>query len=138
MGLDECAKKCLMDCACTAYATSNISNGIGCLNWFGELIDSRAYPNGGQDLYVRLAASDLDEGGHKKKKTLVGVIVAATVIPGILLLGVVGYYSKRRRWLTRKLNRRVRVRRLGIGRGALSLSSMRTTLDIVGLSFAWS
>ncbi|KAK1309368.1 Receptor-like serine/threonine-protein kinase SD1-8 [Acorus calamus] len=106
MGLDECAKKCLMDCSCTAYATSNISSGIGCLNWFGELIDSRAFPNGGQDLYVRLAASDLDEGGHKKKKTPVGVIIAATVIPGLLLLGVVGYYSKRRRWWTRKLNRR--------------------------------
>ncbi|KAK1261136.1 G-type lectin S-receptor-like serine/threonine-protein kinase B120 [Acorus gramineus] len=36
-----------------------------------------------------------------------GVIVAATVIPGILLLGVVvGYCLKRRRWWTRKLNRR--------------------------------
>ncbi|KAK1257125.1 G-type lectin S-receptor-like serine/threonine-protein kinase [Acorus gramineus] len=68
MGFDECAKKCLMNCSCTAYATSNISSGIGCLNWFGELIDSRTYPNGGQDLYVRLAALDLDEGGHRKKK----------------------------------------------------------------------
>ncbi|KAK1257123.1 G-type lectin S-receptor-like serine/threonine-protein kinase [Acorus gramineus] len=107
MGLDECARKCLMDCSCTAYATSNISSGIGCLNWVGELIDSRVFPRGGQDLYVRLAASDLDEGGQKKKKTPMGVIVAATVIPGILLLGVViGYCLKRRRWWTRKLNRR--------------------------------
>ncbi|KAK1261040.1 hypothetical protein QJS04_geneDACA021952 [Acorus gramineus] len=62
MGFDECAKKCLMNCSCTAYATSNISSGIGCLNWFGELIDSRTYPNGGQDLYVRLAALDLVKG----------------------------------------------------------------------------
>ncbi|KAK1309367.1 Receptor-like serine/threonine-protein kinase SD1-8 [Acorus calamus] len=106
MGLDECAKKCLMNCSCTAYATSNISSGIGCLNWFGELIDSRVFPGGGQDLYVRLPASDLDEGGHKKKKTPMGVIVAATVVPGILLLGVIGYCSKRRRWWSRKLNRR--------------------------------
>ncbi|KAK1261045.1 Receptor-like serine/threonine-protein kinase SD1-8 [Acorus gramineus] len=106
MGLDECAKKCLMNCSCTAYATSNISSGIGCLNWFGELIDSRTYPNGGQDLYVRLAASDLDKGGHTKKKTSVGVIVVATVVPGILLLSVVGYCLKRRRWWARKLVRR--------------------------------
>jgi hypothetical protein len=58
--LKDCELMCSRNCSCTAYANSNISNGgSGCVFWTGELFDMRQYPKGGQDLYVRLAASDI-------------------------------------------------------------------------------
>ena len=60
MSLQECEVACKDNCACTAYANPNISGGgVGCLQWFGELIDVRVYSLNGQDLYVRLADSEL-------------------------------------------------------------------------------
>ncbi|KAK4363870.1 hypothetical protein RND71_015228 [Anisodus tanguticus] len=41
-----------------AYSNSNIrGEGIGCVLWFGDLIDIRLIPNGGLDLYIRIEAS---------------------------------------------------------------------------------
>ncbi|MFS7960599.1 putative protein kinase RLK-Pelle-DLSV family [Helianthus anomalus] len=60
MSLSDCAVACKNNCACTAYANPNITpDGVGCLLWFGDLIDVRVFPQNGQDLYVRLAASEL-------------------------------------------------------------------------------
>ncbi|XP_071732910.1 G-type lectin S-receptor-like serine/threonine-protein kinase At4g27290 [Rutidosis leptorrhynchoides] len=60
MSLQECEVACKDDCSCTAYANPNITRGsVGCLRWFGDLIDVRVYEMNGQDLYVRLAASEL-------------------------------------------------------------------------------
>ena len=60
MNLKECKMKCLKNCNCTAYANSDIRNGgSGCVLWFGNLIDIREYNENGQDLYVRMAASEL-------------------------------------------------------------------------------
>jgi hypothetical protein len=59
--LAECGRRCLSDCSCTAYAASDIrggGSGTGCIQWFGELMDTR-YVDDGQDLFVRLAKSDL-------------------------------------------------------------------------------
>ncbi|KAL3739209.1 hypothetical protein ACJRO7_020590 [Eucalyptus globulus] len=62
MSLDECKDKCLKNCSCTAYAISDIrGRGIGCLMWFGHLIDMRVLEEGNhvQTLYVRQSASKL-------------------------------------------------------------------------------
>ena len=60
MSLQECEVACKNNCLCTAYANPNISQGgVGCLQWFGDLIDVRVFEINGQDLYVRLAASEL-------------------------------------------------------------------------------
>ena len=38
-----------------AYASANESEGgIGCLTWQGDLVDTRTYPDVGQDLYIRV------------------------------------------------------------------------------------
>jgi hypothetical protein len=52
---------CLKNCACRAYASANVGSpgGKGCFMWTGDLLDMRQFENGGQDLFVRLAASDL-------------------------------------------------------------------------------
>nr|XP_043627969.1 G-type lectin S-receptor-like serine/threonine-protein kinase At4g27290 [Erigeron canadensis] len=60
MSLQECQVACTNNCSCTAYANPNITAGaLGCLLWFGDLIDVRVYQEIGQDLYVRMAASEL-------------------------------------------------------------------------------
>ncbi|GKV30840.1 hypothetical protein SLEP1_g39615 [Rubroshorea leprosula] len=60
MSLVACEDMCLRNCSCTAYANADISNrGSGCVIWFGELLDMKEYSSGGQDLFVRLNASDL-------------------------------------------------------------------------------
>lgn len=54
----ECEEACLGDCSCMAYAKTEVS---GCVAWYGDLLDIREYSEGGQDLYIRMAASDLGE-----------------------------------------------------------------------------
>ena len=59
-GLEECKGICLKNCSCTAYANLDIrGGGSGCLIWFGSLIDTRRSNGDGQDLYVRIAVSEL-------------------------------------------------------------------------------
>ncbi|GKB25078.1 putative ribonuclease H-like domain-containing protein, partial [Tanacetum coccineum] len=65
MNLEECEKVCLRNCNCTAYANSDVrSGGSGCLIWLDALVDIRMYGEDGQDIYVRMAASEL----HRKLK----------------------------------------------------------------------
>ena len=62
MSLKECEGLCLKNCSCTAYTNVDIrGEGSGCLRWFGNLDDMRIYSQGGQgqDLYIRLASSEL-------------------------------------------------------------------------------
>uniref|UniRef100_A0A2N9FE92 non-specific serine/threonine protein kinase n=1 Tax=Fagus sylvatica TaxID=28930 RepID=A0A2N9FE92_FAGSY len=66
MNLEECKVKCLNDCNCTAYSNSDIrGEGSGCAIWYGDLIDIRQISNGydanGQDIYIRMHASDLEK-----------------------------------------------------------------------------
>ncbi|XP_020225831.1 G-type lectin S-receptor-like serine/threonine-protein kinase At4g27290 isoform X1 [Cajanus cajan] len=86
MNLDECRKSCLKNCSCTAYANLDIRDGgNGCLLWFNNLVDMRKFSQWGQDLYIRVPASELDHVGHGniKKKTVeiaVGLIIFGLVI----------------------------------------------------------
>ena len=60
MNLGECQKSCLENCSCTAYANLDIRNGgSGCLLWFDYLIDMKQFFKGGQDIYIKVSASEL-------------------------------------------------------------------------------
>ncbi|KAH7544255.1 hypothetical protein JRO89_XS15G0136500 [Xanthoceras sorbifolium] len=62
ISLAECEKLCLNNCSCKAYATLDIrERGSGCLLWSTDLIDIRDLIEGGEDLYVRVAASELGD-----------------------------------------------------------------------------
>lgn len=56
LSMQECKEKCLRNCSCTAYVVGG--RGI-CITWYGNLIDVRRFPDGGQDLYVRVDAIEL-------------------------------------------------------------------------------
>ncbi|GAB4831068.1 hypothetical protein Ancab_040225 [Ancistrocladus abbreviatus] len=53
-----CRNWCLDNCDCTAYA---YVNGIDCLVWIGDLIDMQEFMISGEDLFVKLAHSELGE-----------------------------------------------------------------------------
>ncbi|XP_022877604.1 G-type lectin S-receptor-like serine/threonine-protein kinase At4g27290 isoform X2 [Olea europaea var. sylvestris] len=60
MTLDECKVVCLKNCSCMAYSQLDISKGgSGCLLWFKDLIDIRQLSEAGQDIYIRMASSEL-------------------------------------------------------------------------------
>ncbi|KAJ9153668.1 hypothetical protein P3X46_027086 [Hevea brasiliensis] len=91
MNLEECRAKCLQNCSCTAYTSFDIREGdSGCAIWFYDLIDIREIPGGGQDLYVRMSASELagihDVKHEVDKKILVIIILAIAVISGIVVV----------------------------------------------------
>ncbi|GKV19182.1 hypothetical protein SLEP1_g29474 [Rubroshorea leprosula] len=87
MSLKDCGDLCLKNCSCTAYANADIRNGgTGCVTWVGELLDIREPPSGGQNLFVRLAASDLADG-----KLRVDLIISLTTVSCIIILGALVY-----------------------------------------------
>lgn len=69
MTLEQCEVECSKNCSCMAYAQLNIQQRSGCLFWFQALIDIREMSSYGQDIYIRMASSELDSEGKKKKNT---------------------------------------------------------------------
>ncbi|KAL3503317.1 hypothetical protein ACH5RR_037766 [Cinchona calisaya] len=83
MSLEECRRVCLNTCSCTAYSSLDISNGgSGCLLWYGDLIDMKVISGAGQDIYIRMASSELGSDGKKRV-----LIMSLSLSLGMLLLG---------------------------------------------------
>ncbi|XP_061368792.1 receptor-like serine/threonine-protein kinase SD1-8 isoform X3 [Gastrolobium bilobum] len=104
MTLNDCEDMCMKNCSCTAFANVEITNGgTGCVMWTDELLDMRQFAAGGQDLYVRLAASDVVDhtgsAGSSDKKNNVGRVVGITVTTATVILGVSMYCLWKRRKL---------------------------------------
>ncbi|TQD97659.1 hypothetical protein C1H46_016713 [Malus baccata] len=59
MNLNECRAKCLGNCSCMAYTSSDMREGTGYAIWYGDLLDIRELVTAGSDLYVRLSESEL-------------------------------------------------------------------------------
>lgn len=61
----ECRSKCLANCSCTAftryYSAAAVGSGEprGCIMWYGQLIDIRKFPFGGQNMCLKVPASEL-------------------------------------------------------------------------------
>ncbi|GMN64979.1 hypothetical protein TIFTF001_034039 [Ficus carica] len=86
MNLKECMAICLSDCSCTANTNSDISGeGSGCAIWYGDLIDLRHSPNGGQDLFIQMPRSELGNADNKMRTVTVVAVIGG--VSGMLLLG---------------------------------------------------
>ncbi|KAI7981981.1 G-type lectin S-receptor-like serine/threonine-protein kinase [Camellia lanceoleosa] len=95
MTLGECEMVCLKNCSCMAYANLDITRaGSGCLLWFDELIDMKELNVNVQDIYIRMASSELV---HSKKREI--VVVTLALLIGLILLGIslIVYLRKRKR-----------------------------------------
>lgn len=77
---DHCETECARNCSCNLYA---FVAGIGCMTWSGHLIDVEQFQEGGENLYIRLANSEL---GRKSRLPTVATIIIAVV--GTICLGV--------------------------------------------------
>ncbi|KAE8769618.1 putative serine/threonine-protein kinase receptor [Hordeum vulgare] len=107
MSLGECRQLCLANCSCRAYSAANISGGVsrGCVIWATDLLNMRQYPAVMQDLYIRLAQSDVDalnvSVAGKRRRPM--VIAVAATISGVFLLAAAGclcfwrYKARRKR-----------------------------------------
>ncbi|CAL9053766.1 unnamed protein product [Musa banksii] len=109
LNLQQCRDACSRNCSCTGYAAASFnSSGIwnGCIMWTTHLTDLRVYVSGGQDLYVRVAAADLDQSDSETKhshRTRVFVIVVAVLAPAILLAACVACcVGRKKRIMTRR------------------------------------
>ncbi|XP_021735345.1 G-type lectin S-receptor-like serine/threonine-protein kinase At4g27290 isoform X2 [Chenopodium quinoa] len=82
MNLDECRNKCLSNCSCVAYANLDVrAGGSGCLIWIDVLTDLKIYPENGQDLFVKLNASDIGKG-----KRRIWIVLSSSIAVIILLI----------------------------------------------------
>nr|GME21347.1 G-type lectin S-receptor-like serine/threonine-protein kinase At4g27290 isoform X2 [Ipomoea batatas] len=70
----DCEKVCLGNCSCSAYAWAE---GVGCAVWHGDLQDMRLFYTGGQDLFIRMPASQL----------------IVLIITGLFLLAITTWYG---------------------------------------------
>ncbi|KAF8390861.1 hypothetical protein HHK36_023160 [Tetracentron sinense] len=91
IGSIECEEACLNNCSCVAYAQTGVGPVGSCAFWYGDLLDIREYSEGGYELYIRMAASELDSNNNGKP---VAVIVAVSVVSGMLLCVLIGWYIR--------------------------------------------
>ncbi|KAF5191597.1 G-type lectin S-receptor-like serine/threonine-protein kinase [Thalictrum thalictroides] len=83
---DECRLACLNNCSCNAYAYTSSK----CSIWDGNMLSLQQFAadenDGGPDLYLRLAASEIKKppGGKNNGSNSTGIIVGAAV--GIVAL----------------------------------------------------
>ncbi|KAK1325922.1 Receptor-like serine/threonine-protein kinase SD1-8 [Acorus calamus] len=98
-----CETECLSNCGCTAYAYANVTGGgipTRCLVWVGDLLDLEQVAQGGEELHVRLVASELvnttqgSGSSHNNKHLL--AITLPTVASVLFLLGILSCLFWRR------------------------------------------
>ncbi|KAF7119281.1 hypothetical protein RHSIM_Rhsim13G0165900 [Rhododendron simsii] len=116
----DCEEACLKNCSCMGFAQTDIS---GCVVWSGELLDMREYNEGGQDLYVRVAASELSSNKAKRR----ALIASVTVISGVLALGLIS-------WCVIRKRRRITAQKKGDQTRGTSLDWQKRFDIIVGIA----
>ncbi|XP_009611414.1 G-type lectin S-receptor-like serine/threonine-protein kinase At4g27290 isoform X1 [Nicotiana tomentosiformis] len=100
MTLEECKNICSKNCSCMAYSNLDIRNGgSGCLLWFNDLLDIRQLSNEGQDIYIRMAASELvadsrEKSDGKIRKILLWILPLSV---GVILVILIVLICQRRR-----------------------------------------
>ncbi|KAI9082795.1 hypothetical protein K1719_035252 [Acacia pycnantha] len=101
MSLSECEDMCRKNCSCSAYANEKITNGgTGCVIWTEELKDMKQFSGGGQDIFVRVAASVVTDSGSESgsgKKENTGMIIGITVGAIIIVLGLIMFILWKRK-----------------------------------------
>ncbi|XP_057986275.1 G-type lectin S-receptor-like serine/threonine-protein kinase RKS1 isoform X2 [Hevea brasiliensis] len=92
LDLKACKDECLRNCSCTAYASMGVTEGSRCLTWYGDLLDTRVFTEGGQSIYVRVDALELAQYANKRKDLLArkGILVimilsVATAVSSVVL-----------------------------------------------------
>ncbi|KAG6520147.1 hypothetical protein ZIOFF_017181 [Zingiber officinale] len=93
MTLEECQSLCWTNCSCVAFSMIRDM----CLSWPADLMDIRVFAQGGNELYVRLAASELDSIRSSGKQKSLVIKVSVPMLSFLLLLCVGSFL-----WLERR------------------------------------
>ncbi|KAH6836329.1 hypothetical protein C2S53_006358 [Perilla frutescens var. hirtella] len=121
-GLEECREECLRNCSCMAYAELDIREGEGggCLFYYGDLVDIRTVGNGGQNLYIRMASTELDavEAKRRKRVIIIASSISAAVTVVVCLSLVLIFTRKRKEHLIRMRKQAVVFSRISHGERA--------------------
>ncbi|KAI9083670.1 hypothetical protein K1719_034371 [Acacia pycnantha] len=93
---DACKSQCLKNCSCVAYS---YDTEIGCISWRGNLTDIQQFSNGGSNLYIRLAYTELgnESDVNKNKKRVMIVITIVVVLIGTIAIGTCAYFLLKRK-----------------------------------------
>ncbi|KAK2978974.1 hypothetical protein RJ640_017538 [Escallonia rubra] len=101
LGAKACEELCLSNCSCSGYSAANVSGAAsGCITWHGDMIDTRQYTNGGQDLFIRVDSIELAKYAKMSRsfsgKRVVAVVVASVAALFFILCLVYMLVKKRR------------------------------------------
>ncbi|XP_068650609.1 G-type lectin S-receptor-like serine/threonine-protein kinase At4g27290 [Aristolochia californica] len=103
----ECQSQCLGDCSCRAYSLVDVvvEPLPRCLIWTRDLIDLEMNNSIGEDLYIRLASSELgttnfskgslNDGEPQKRRRIIAILISAVSV-GMFISFILGYFSWRR------------------------------------------
>nr|XP_034902844.1 G-type lectin S-receptor-like serine/threonine-protein kinase At1g11300 [Populus alba] len=92
----ECKDECLKNCSCVAYL---YYKDFGCMAWTGNLIDIQKFSEGGKDLNIRLAYTEL---GNKRNMK---VIISMSVIVGAIAIFICVFFSWK--WMAKHRERKL-------------------------------
>ncbi|KAJ6935282.1 G-type lectin S-receptor-like serine/threonine-protein kinase [Populus alba x Populus x berolinensis] len=97
--LKECKQECLRNCSCTAYASAD-ERGLGCLKWYGDLVDTRTFSDVGQEIYIRVDRAELanyEKSGPLANKGVKAILIVSVVVTLFLIIFLVCWFVKKRR-----------------------------------------
>ncbi|KAL9355632.1 hypothetical protein Peur_053602 [Populus x canadensis] len=97
--LKECARECLRNCSCTAYASAD-ERGLGCLRWYGDLVDTRTFSDVGQEIYIRVDRAELakyEKSGPLANKGIQAILIVSVGVTLFLIIFLVGWFVTKRR-----------------------------------------
>lgn len=142
MTTEECRAECFKNCSCMAYANSDLrGKGSGCFLWFDQdLIDIRQYTDDGQDLYIRMAASEAaaanqDQGGsegNNKVGVIVGSILASLFV---ICMGICLFVRKKKKQQKRDATSHGRSRMEQVPENSFSITYQEEDLDLPHYDF---
>ncbi|XP_052307803.1 G-type lectin S-receptor-like serine/threonine-protein kinase RKS1 isoform X2 [Populus trichocarpa] len=97
--LKECEQECLRNCSCTAYASAD-ERGLGCLRWYGDLVDTRTFSDVGQEIYIRVDRAELakyEKSGPLANKGIQAILIVSVGVTLFLIIFLVCWFVKKRR-----------------------------------------
>ncbi|XP_078165031.1 receptor-like serine/threonine-protein kinase SD1-7 [Carex rostrata] len=96
ISVEECKRRCLMNCSCFAYSPSDIrAKGRGCVMWNTALVDIKYDISGIDILYVKVSKSELGTSNKRKLAIIIGTITS--IVLSVLLTCLFGYLLKRKK-----------------------------------------
>ncbi|KAF8110589.1 hypothetical protein N665_0081s0022 [Sinapis alba] len=107
--VEDCEKVCFENCDCKSFALVKIRRKSQrvCVIWTGVLRGMRTYTFGGQDLYIRVAASDNEDHTRTNGKskdldpgTIVVIVLSCIILLGIVCLAIFCCWKKHKRSTT--------------------------------------